>query len=169
MTTETQTNETAMPLDVEGLVKHFGETVALDDVSLNRARGWSAWGCWTNGAGKSTLMPEHRGARDSHSGRVACSGRRRAPRRHGWRWAGCPRSWRSIAISCKENLGSFGRYYGLSGQKLDRSDCVVPALGGARGPQGELARNLSGGMKRRLNMAAGCCTGPESCCSTSRP
>jgi ABC-2 type transport system ATP-binding protein len=58
-------------------------------------------------------------------------------------------------ISCKENLGSFGRYYGLSGQKL--AEAIVWCLHWAalEDRQGELARNLSGGMKRRLNMAAG--------------
>jgi len=45
MTTETQTRETALPLDVEGLVKHFGETVALDDVSLT-VRAGECVGCW---------------------------------------------------------------------------------------------------------------------------
>ena len=58
-------------------------------------------------------------------------------------------------ISCKENLGSFGRYYGLSGQKLAEAIAWCLHWAALEDRQGELARNLSGGMKRRLNMAAG--------------
>jgi len=58
-------------------------------------------------------------------------------------------------ISCKENLGSFGRYYGLSGQKLTEAIAWCLHWAALEDRQGELARNLSGGMKRRLNMAAG--------------
>ena len=41
------------------------------------------------------------------------------------------------------------------GACAEGSDCVVPGLGCARGRAGDVAKNLSGGMKRRLNMAAG--------------
>ena len=58
-------------------------------------------------------------------------------------------------LSCTENLESFGRYHGLSGRQLRESVawCLEWAALQERG--GELAKNLSGGMKRRLNMAAG--------------
>jgi ABC-2 type transport system ATP-binding protein len=58
-------------------------------------------------------------------------------------------------LTCRENLAAFGRYHGLSGGKLAESVawCLDWAALGDRA--GELAKNLSGGMKRRLNMAAG--------------
>ena len=74
MTTETQTNETAMPLDVEGLVKHFGETVALDDVSLTVRAGECVGLLGPNGAGKSTLIRSIVGRVIPNSGRVAVFG-----------------------------------------------------------------------------------------------
>jgi ABC-2 type transport system ATP-binding protein len=156
MTTETQTNETAMPLDVEGLVKHFGETVALDDVSLTVRAGECVGLLGPNGAGKSTLIRSIVGRVIPNSGRVAvfgqAAGSTQARMALGWvpqELAIYPR------ISCKENLGSFGRYYGLSGQKLAEAIAWCLHWAALEDRQGELARNLSGGMKRRLNMAAG--------------
>ena len=156
MTTETQTNETAMPLDVEGLVKHFGETVALDDVSLTVRAGECVGLLGPNGAGKSTLIRSIVGRVIPNSGSVAvfgqAAGSTQARIALGWvpqELAIYPR------ISCKENLGSFGRYYGLSGQKLTEAIAWCLHWAALEDRQGELARNLSGGMKRRLNMAAG--------------
>jgi ABC-2 type transport system ATP-binding protein len=145
-----------MPLEVERLVKRFGETVALDDVSLTVRAGECVGLLGPNGAGKSTLIRSIVGRVIPNSGRVAVFGRAASSTEArlalGWvpqELAIYPR------ISCKENLGSFGRYYGLSGQKL--AEAIVWCLHWAalEDRQGELARNLSGGMKRRLNMAAG--------------
>jgi ABC-2 type transport system ATP-binding protein len=156
VTTETQLRETAMPLEVERLVKRFGETVALDDVSLTVRAGECVGLLGPNGAGKSTLIRSIVGRVIPNSGRVAVFGRAagstEARLALGWvpqELAIYPR------ISCKENLGSFGRYYGLSGQKLAEAIAWCLHWAALEDRQGELARNLSGGMKRRLNMAAG--------------
>ena len=154
--TETQVSETAMPLEVERLVKRFGETVALDDVSLTVRAGECVGLLGPNGAGKSTLIRSIAGRVIPNSGRVtvfgSAAGSTEARMALGWvpqELAIYPR------ISCKENLGSFGRYYGLSGQKLTEAIAWCLHWAALEDRQGELARNLSGGMKRRLNMAAG--------------
>src|SRR5450631_1756721 len=58
-------------------------------------------------------------------------------------------------LTCRENLQSFGRCHGLGGIALDQA--VARCLGWATlaDRAGELVTNFSGGMKRRLNMAAG--------------
>src|SRR5450631_2503261 len=58
-------------------------------------------------------------------------------------------------LTCRENLQSFGRCHGLGGIALDQA--VARCLGWATlaDRAGELVKNFSGGMKRRLNMAAG--------------
>jgi len=58
-------------------------------------------------------------------------------------------------LSPHENLLIFGRYYGLSGKALD--DAIAASLGWAAlaDRATEPVKTLSGGMKRRLNMAAG--------------
>ena len=156
MTTETQTRETALPLEVERLVKHFGATIALDDVSLTVRAGECVGLLGPNGAGKSTLIRSIVGRVIPNSGRVAvfgqAAGSTQARMALGWvpqELAIYPR------ISCKENLGSFGSYYGLSGKKLAEAIAWCLHWAALEDRQGELARNLSGGMKRRLNMAAG--------------
>ncbi len=145
-----------MPLEVERLSKRFGETVALDDVSLTVHAGECVGLLGPNGAGKSTLIRSIVGRVIPNSGRVAvfgqAAGSTEARLALGWvpqELAIYPR------ISCKENLGSFGRYYGLSGHKLTEAIAWCLHWAALEDRQGELARNLSGGMKRRLNMAAG--------------
>ena len=145
-----------MPLEVERLSKRFGETVALDDVSLTVRAGECVGLLGPNGAGKSTLIRSIVGRVIPNSGRVAvfgqAAGSTEARLALGWvpqELAIYPR------ISCKENLGSFGRYYGLSGHKLTEAIAWCLHWAALEDRQGELARNLSGGMKRRLNMAAG--------------
>jgi ABC-2 type transport system ATP-binding protein len=153
---ETQMTETAAPLEVERLVKHFGDTVALNDVSLTVRAGECMGLLGPNGADKSTLIRSIVGRVIPNSGRVAvfgqAAGSTEARMALGWvpqELAIYPR------ISCKENLGSFGRYYGLAGQKLAEAIAWCLHWAALEDRQGELARNLSGGMKRRLNMAAG--------------
>ncbi len=145
-----------MPLEVERLSKRFGETVALDDVSLTVHAGECVGLLGPNGAGKSTLIRSIVGRVIPNSGRVAvfgqAAGSTEARLALGWvpqELAIYPR------ISCKENLGSFGRYYGLSGRKLTEAIAWCLHWAALEDRQSELARNLSGGMKRRLNMAAG--------------
>jgi ABC-2 type transport system ATP-binding protein len=58
-------------------------------------------------------------------------------------------------LTCRENLYTFGRYHGLSGGKLEESVAWCLEWAALADRSGDLARDLSGGMKRRLNMAAG--------------
>jgi ABC-2 type transport system ATP-binding protein len=58
-------------------------------------------------------------------------------------------------LTCKENLESFGRYHGLAGTRLEESVAWCLDWSSLQDRATELARNLSGGMRRRLNMAAG--------------
>ncbi len=146
----------AMPLEVERIVKRFGETLALDDVSLTVRAGECVGLLGPNGAGKSTLIRSIVGRVRPNSGRVAvfgsAAGSTAARLALGWvpqELAIYPR------ISCRENLGAFGRYYGLSGAGLNDAIAWCLKWAALEDRQGELAKNLSGGMKRRLNMAAG--------------
>jgi ABC-2 type transport system ATP-binding protein len=147
---------TTLPLVVDALVKRFGQVVAVDGISLELRKGECLGLLGPNGAGKSTLIRAIAGRVIPDSGSVAIfgspAGSTAARAALGWvpqDLALYPR------LSAKENLRAFGRYYGLTGKTLDEAVARCLDWAALEDRANDLARNLSGGMKRRLNMAAG--------------
>jgi ABC-2 type transport system ATP-binding protein len=145
-----------LPLRVVSLVKRFGNVTAVDGVSLELRSGECLGVLGPNGAGKSTLIRSMVGRVIPDSGTITVFGAPAdsAAAREALGWipqeiALYPR------LTCRENLYSFGRYHGLGGvtlvQAIER--CLGWSMLTDRAE--ELVKNLSGGMKRRLNMAAG--------------
>ncbi|WP_232787057.1 ABC transporter ATP-binding protein [Planococcus sp. MB-3u-03] len=64
-------------------------------------------------------------------------------------------------LSAYENLKFFGRLYGLSGNKLEQRIDYVLELVGLADRKKELVKNYSGGMQRRVNLAAAMMHEPE--------
>jgi len=152
----TQNKDAGLPLEVTSLVKRFGDLTAVNDVSLTVRAGECLGLLGPNGAGKSTLIRSIVGRVIPDGGRVAvfgsAAGSTAARMALGWvpqELAIYPR------ISCKENLGAFGRYYGLTGKGLKDAMAWCLKWAALEDRQSEVAKSLSGGMKRRLNMAAG--------------
>jgi ABC-type Na+ transport system ATPase subunit NatA len=145
-----------LPLKVDDLVKSFGMVKAVSGVSLELRAGECLGLLGPNGAGKSTVIRGIVGRIIPDAGRISifgfAAGSAEARAALGWvpqDLAVYPR------LTCKENLLSFGRYHGLSGSKLDEAVTWCLDWAALQDRASELARNLSGGMKRRLNMAAG--------------
>ena len=145
-----------LPLEVDSLVKHFGQVIGVDGISLKLQSGECLGLLGPNGAGKSTLIRAIAGRVIPDAGRIevfgAAAGSAAARAALGWvpqELALYPR------LTAAENLRAFGSYYGLAGKKLE--DAVAWSLDWAalQDRASALTRNLSGGMKRRLNMAAG--------------
>ncbi len=153
LTTE---NVAALPLEITSLVKRFGQVTAIDGVSLELHTRECLGLLGPNGAGKSTLIRSIVGRVTPGAGSVAVYGHpassAAARKVLGWvpqDLALYPR------LTCAENLAAFGRYHGLSGHKLAESVAWCLDWAALTDRAGDLAKNLSGGMKRRLNMAAG--------------
>ena len=145
-----------LPLQIEALVKRFGQVTAVDGITLELRSGECLGLLGPNGAGKSTLIRSIVGRVIPNAGHVAIFG---SPANStaarvalGWvpqELALYPR------LTAKENLESFGRYHGLAGAGLQQAVAWCLDWASLRDRAGELAKNLSGGMRRRLNMAAG--------------
>jgi len=150
------TSSALKPLCIAGLVKRFGWVTALDGITLELNRGECLGLLGPNGAGKSTLIRSVVGRVIPNAGTVAVFGSpassRGARAALGWvpqELALYPR------LTCRENLEAFGRYHGLGGASLQRAVARCLEWAALTDRPGERVSNLSGGMKRRLNMAAG--------------
>jgi ABC-2 type transport system ATP-binding protein len=149
-------SRTALPLEITSLVKRFGKVTAVDGVSLELRSGECLGLLGPNGAGKSTLIRSIVGRVIPSEGSVAVYGNPASSSAArtilGWvpqDLALYPR------LTCKENLAAFGRYHGLAGKELTQSITWCLEWAALADRAGDLVKNLSGGMKRRLNMAAG--------------
>jgi ABC-2 type transport system ATP-binding protein len=144
------------PLLVTGLVKRFGSITAVDNISLELRSGECLGLLGPNGAGKSTLIRSIVGRVSPDAGTISIFG---AP-------AGSPAASAAIGwipqelalyprLTAAENLRAFGRYSGLAGKPLLEAVAWCLNWSGLEDRADALVRTLSGGMKRRLNMAAG--------------
>jgi ABC-2 type transport system ATP-binding protein len=146
------------PLQIENIVKAFGSRRALDGVSLDLRPAEVLGVLGPNGAGKSTLVRTIMGRVKPDSGSVTLFGKP-AP-------AGDTEARASVGVvpqeialypnlTSHENLTVFGRYLGLSGIALDQAIKRSLDWAALSDRANEPVKTLSGGMKRRLNMAAG--------------
>ena len=146
------------PLQIENVAKTFASNRALDGVSLELRDSEVLGLLGPNGAGKSTLVRTIMGRVRPDSGSVSIFGKP-APAGDTDARAEVGVVPQEIALypnlTSRENLSVFGRYLGLRGTAL--TEAIERSLGWAaltdRGS--EPVKTLSGGMKRRLNMAAG--------------
>jgi ABC-2 type transport system ATP-binding protein len=150
------TASAVLPIEVVSVAKRFGAVTAVDGVSLTLKAGECLGLLGPNGAGKSTLIRGIVGRVVPDAGRIAvlgfAAGSTEAREALGWvpqELAIYPR------LSCRENLESFGRYHGLKGGRLAEQVAWCLKWASLEDRAGDPAKNLSGGMKRRLNMAAG--------------
>src|SRR5436309_3513710 len=151
-------------LDVQHLRKSFGSVVAVDDVSFTLRKGELVGLLGPNGAGKTTIVSMIAALVTPERGDVLIDGKRLAgdtdpaKRRIGL----VPQD---IALyeelSARENLRFFGSLYDLTGGALEQAMISTLALVGLADRARDAVKNFSGGMKRRLNLAAGLLHDPD--------
>jgi ABC-2 type transport system ATP-binding protein len=151
-----------LPLQVRDVSKAFGSRPALAGLTLTISAGEIVGLLGPNGAGKTTFVRAVAGRVRPDAGTLALFGR--FPADSGAR---ALRGWvpQEIALypllSPRENLWTFGRYQGLGGPGLDTAIRENLAWIGLADRADEKTERLSGGMKRRLNIAAGTIHGPK--------
>lgn len=150
-------------LTLTNLHKKYGEIVAVDGLSLEIPRGTVFGFLGPNGAGKTTTLSMAVGLLAPDSGTVTLAG------------VGSPtdpsiRARIGLApqanalydeMTADENLVFFGSLYGLSGGECkDRASSVLKLVG-LTDRRRDRVKAYSGGMKRRLNLAAALMHEPE--------
>ena len=151
-------------LDIRHLRKSFGTHVAVDDVSFSLERGQLVGLLGPNGAGKTTTVSMIAGLITPDAGDVLVAGARLEgdtdPKK---RQIGLVPQDLALydELSARSNLRFFGALYGMSGAALDKAIGSVLELVGLADRIDDPVKTFSGGMKRRLNLAAGLLHGPD--------
>jgi ABC-2 type transport system ATP-binding protein len=150
-------------LTLSNVRKSFGRIVAVDGLSLSVRKGEILGLLGPNGAGKSTSVSLSVGLLSPDAGSVSIDG-------HGNPADPNVRMKIGVApqalalydlLTGEENLRFFGEIYGMSGGTLDRRVRWCLDFVGLTDRKGDRAGGYSGGMKRRLNMAAAVIHDPE--------
>ena len=144
-------------LTVTDVRKSYGKFVALNGVSFDVQPGELIGLLGPNGAGKTTLMSILAGLTAATSGEVRLFGAPFTPAdREVRKRIGIATQELSIYpdLTARENLRFFGKLYGMTAADLPgRVDELLAAVG-LTDRADDRAGTFSGGMKRRLNLAA---------------
>ncbi len=149
---------------VRDLVKRYGERVAVNHVTFEVNEGEIFGLLGPNGAGKTTTLSILTTLLPMSAGEVRIAG---------WNVAREPQRVKPLigfvpqelalypTLSAWDNLVFFGRVYGLRGAALRERVAAVLKLVGLEDRARDPVHTFSGGMKRRLNIAAGLVHGPR--------
>jgi ABC-2 type transport system ATP-binding protein len=143
-------------LVADRLRKAFGAHVALDALSFEVARGETLGLLGPNGAGKSTTLGVLVGALAPDGGRVVVDGEVDPRRPEVRRKLGLAPQALALypELTAAENLAFFGRLHGLTGARLRARVDAALELAALTDRRDQRAGTFSGGMLRRLNLAA---------------
>ncbi|MFD9884546.1 ABC transporter ATP-binding protein [Streptomyces alboflavus] len=167
MTMMTTTGEDDVVLDVEGLRMRYGTTDVLREVTFRARHGEVLALLGPNGAGKTTTIEILEGFRMRSAGRVRVLGTDPARGDEAWRArvGVVLQSWRDHGKwRVRELLAHFGRYYvPYATEAVPRpwdADELLAAVG-LSAQAGDKVKTLSGGQRRRLDVAIGLVGRPE--------
>lgn len=143
---------------VQGLVKKFDDLVAVDHIDFAIGEGEVFGLLGPNGAGKTTTISIISGLIDATEGDVIVDGNS-VTKKPGAVKRVLGTVPQEVALyptlSARENLTFWGRMYGMSGKELSSAVDEALELAGLADRAKERIEKYSGGMKRRINIAAG--------------
>ncbi|WP_330292342.1 ABC transporter ATP-binding protein [Streptomyces sp. NBC_00576] len=153
------THAKELAVDVRGLRKRYGGVTAVDGIDLGIHRGEVFGLLGPNGAGKSTTVEILQGNRSRDGGEVSVLGADPAKGTRAWR-SRVGIVWQDESapaeLTVRETVRHFARYY-----PRPRDPEQVIGLVGLEQKAGSRIRDLSGGQRRRLDVALGVIGGPE--------
>jgi ABC-2 type transport system ATP-binding protein len=144
-------------LEVKDLTKKYGDKEALSQVSFQVAEGSCFGLLGPNGAGKSTTMKIITGITESGSGTVRVLGmdnRKEADAIRGQVGYVPQELTLYETLSAYDNLLFFGEMYGVRGSDLKQRIAEILEHVGLSDRAKDPVKSFSGGMKRRINIAA---------------
>jgi ABC-2 type transport system ATP-binding protein len=151
-------------LAAQDLKKSFGDHQAVNGVSFEIARGEVFGLLGPNGAGKTTTISMLTGLIDPTAGQALVDGQPLNQKANGLKSkiGFVPQELALYpTLSAYDNLIFFGRIYGLTGKVLkERVEHVLEVVGLTDRAKDRID-SYSGGMKRRINIAAGLLHEPE--------
>ncbi|MFE7544889.1 ATP-binding cassette domain-containing protein [Streptomyces platensis] len=157
-----------MPPDVavraEGLEKRYGDKRALDGLDLTVRRGTVHGLLGPNGAGKTTVVRILATLLRPDGGRAAVAGHEvtREPERVRAR-IGLAGQYAAVdgILTGRQNLEMFGRLFHLGGRRARVRAAELLDQFGLGDAAGKAVKGYSGGMRRRLDLAASLILAPE--------
>lgn len=144
-------------IEVKNVTKRFGDKLVLDDISFSIEEGDMFGLIGPNGAGKSTLINIMTGLWESNVGDVVIGGYsiKKQPLKVKEQIGLVPQEIALMeTITAYDNLEFFGSLYGLKGKLLKERINDALEITGLADKRKEKVKKYSGGMKRRLNIAA---------------
>jgi ABC-2 type transport system ATP-binding protein len=145
-------------LEVDNLVKKFGDFTAVDGISFEVEEGEVFGLLGPNGAGKTTAISMLTGVLEPTAGTARIGGYglktdlKEVKKINGL----VPQDLALYpTLNARANLNFFGRIYGLKGKELKQRVEDVLEIVALKERANEKIENYSGGMKRRVNIAAG--------------
>lgn len=151
-------------IEARGLVKSYGGLNAVDGIDFEVASGESFGLLGPNGAGKSTTMRMIGGTSLRSSGTLTVLGmdpEAQGPEVRANLGVIPQQDNLDTELRCRENLITYGRYFGLPRDYLRQRADDLLAFAQLTEKANEKVDNLSGGMKRRLTIARGLINEPR--------
>ncbi|WP_406433613.1 ABC transporter ATP-binding protein [Streptomyces sp. NBC_00631] len=148
-----------LAVDVRGLRKRYGDVTAVDGIDLGIRRGEVFGLLGPNGAGKSTTVEILQGNRARDAGEVSVLGADPATGTRAWR-SRVGIVWQDESapaeLTVRETVRHFAHYY-----PRPRDPEQVIGLVGLEAKADSRIKSLSGGQRRRLDVALGVIGDPE--------
>lgn len=144
-------------LEIKNITKRFDDKLILDNISFKVKEGEIYGLLGPNGAGKSTLINIITGILKSDSGSIEIGGYdiKKQPNKAKQLIGIVPQDIALYnGLNAKDNLEFWGSLYGLKGNLLKERIQEAIKIAGLEEHQKKVVKKYSGGMKRRLNIAA---------------